>query len=66
MSSPGKSKKRRVPVSPVVARKQFFVESPSASRHSFDAVLEKSFENSGARRSGRDRRNAPVFRGGYQ
>ena len=40
-SSPGKSKKRRVPVSPVVAKKQFSVESPSASRPSFEAVLER-------------------------
>ena len=30
--SPGKSKKRRMPASPVAAEKQFSVESPSASR----------------------------------
>ena len=66
MSNPGKSKERRVPVSPVVAQIQVFVESPSASRPSFEAALEKSFEKSGSRRSGRDGRNAPVFRGGYQ
>ena len=53
-------------MSPVVARKQFFVEGPSASRPSFEAAPEKSFEKTGARRSGRDRRNAPVFQGGYQ
>ena len=65
-SSPGKSKKRRAPVSPGVARKQFFVASPSASRPSFKSALQKSFEKSGARRSTRDRRNAPVFQGGCQ
>ena len=61
VSSPGTSEKRRVPVSPVAATKQFSVESPSASRPSFEVVLEKSFEKSGAKRSDRDRRNAPVF-----
>ena len=54
-------------MSPAVAKKkQIFVESPSASRPSFEAALEKSFEELGARRSGCDRRNAPVFHGGYQ
>ena len=49
VSAPGKKKKRQVPVSPGVAKKkQFSVESPSASRPSFDAALEKSFEKSGA------------------
>ena len=43
VSSPGKSKKRRVPVSLAAAKKkQFSVESPSASRPSFEAALEKS------------------------
>ena len=65
-SSPGKSKKKRAPVSPGVVKKQFSVSSPSASRPSFESSLQKSFEKSGARRSGRDRRNAPVFQGGYQ
>ena len=65
-SSPGKSKKRRAPVSPGVVKKQFSVSSPSASRPSFETALQKSFEKSGARRSGRDRRNAPVFQGEYQ
>ena len=65
-SSPGKSKKRRAPLSPGVAKKQFSVASPSASRLSFESVLQKSFEKSGARRSSRDRRNAPIFQGGYQ
>ena len=65
-SSPGKSKKRRAPVSPGVVKKQFSVSSPSASRPSFEFALQKSFQKSGARRSGRDRRNAPVFQGGYQ
>ena len=64
--SPGKSKKRRAPVSPGVVKKQFSVSSPSASRPSFESALQKSFEKSGARRSGCDRRNAPVFQGGYQ
>ena len=66
MSSPGKSKKRRAPVIPGVLKKQFSVSSPSASRPSFESALQKSFEKSGARRSGRDFRNAPVFQGGYQ
>ena len=65
-SSPGKSKKRRAPVSPGFVKKQFSVSSPSASRPSFESALQKSFEKSGARRSGHDRRNAPVFQGGYQ
>ena len=65
-SSPGKSKKRRMPVSPGVSRKQFSVESPSGSHPSFESALQKSFEKSGARRSSRDRHNAPVFQGGYQ
>ena len=65
-SNPGKSKKRRTTVSPGVAKKQFSVASPSASRPSFESVLQKSFDKSGARRSGRDRRNDPVFQRGYQ
>ena len=68
-SSPGKSKKGRAPVSPGAAKKKHFsVASPSASRPSFESALRKSFEKSGggARRSSRDRRNAPVFQGGYQ
>ena len=64
-SSPGKTKKRRAPVSPNVAKKLFSVASPSASRPSFESALQKSFENLWARRSNRDRRNAPVFQGGY-
>ena len=63
-SSPGKSKTRRAPVSPGVTEKQFSVSSPSASRPSFESALQKSFEKSVARRSGRDRRIAPVFQGG--
>ena len=65
-SSPGRSKKRRAPASPGVVKKQFSVSSPSASRPLFESALHKSFEKSGARRSGRDRRNAPVFQGGYE
>ena len=65
-SSPGKGKKRQSSVSPGVSKKQFSVSSPSVSRPSFESALEKSFEKSGARRSGRDRLNAPVFQGGYQ
>ena len=65
-SSPGKGKKRQSSASPGVVEKQFSVCSPSVSRPSFESALEKSFEKSGARRSGRDRRNAPVFQGGYQ
>ena len=65
-SSPGKSKKRRAPVSPGVVKKQFSVSSPSAGGPSFESALQKSFEKSGARRSGCDRRNAPVFFRGYQ
>ena len=65
-SSPGKSKNSRAPVSPGVVKKQFSVSSPSASRPSFESALQKSFEKSGARKSGRDRRNAPVSQEGYQ
>ena len=65
-SSPGKSKKSRAPVSPGVVKKQFSVSSPSASRCSLESALQKSFEKSGARRSARDCRNAPVFQGRYE
>ena len=65
-SSPGKSKKSRAPVSLGVVKKQFSLSSPSASRPSFESALQKIFEKSGARKSGRDRRNAPVLQGGYQ
>ena len=65
-SSPGKGKKRQSSASPGVSKKQFSVSSPSVSRPSFESALQKSFEKLGARRSGRDRRNAPVFQGGYQ
>ena len=65
-SSPGKERKRQSSASPGVTKKQFSVCSPSVSRPSFESALERSFEKSGARRSGRDRRNAPVFQGGYQ
>ena len=65
VSSPEKSKKRRVPVTPVVVKKHFSVESPYASRPSFEAAPQKSFEKSGARRSGRDRRKASVFQRGH-
>ena len=64
-SSPGKSKKRRAPVSPGNVKKQFSVSSPSASRPSFESALQNSFEKSGARKSGRDRRNASVFQEAY-
>ena len=64
VSSPGRSKNRRVPVSPVAEKKQFSVENPSASRPPFEAALEKSFEKLGAGRSSGDCRNGPVFRGG--
>ena len=65
-SSPGERKKTRMPVSRVVARKQYSVESPSASPPFFETALEKNFEKSGARWSGADRHFAPVFHGGYQ
>ena len=65
-SSPGKGKKRQSSASPGVSKKQFSVSRPSVSRPSFESALQKSFEKSGARRSGRDRRNTPVFQGGYQ
>ena len=64
-SNPRKGKKRQASMSPGVSKKQFSVSSPSVSRPSFESALEKSFEKSGARRSGRDRRNAPVLQGGY-
>ena len=59
----GKGKKRRSPSSPGVSKKKFSVSSPSVSCPSFESALQKNFW---ARRSGRDRRNAPVFQGGYQ
>ena len=65
-SSPGNSRKRRAPVSPGVVNKQFSVSSPSASRPSFESAPQKTLEKSGARRSGRDRRKAPVFQRRYQ
>ena len=46
-SRPGKSTKRRAPVSPGVTKQQFSLASPSASRPSFESAHEKSFENSG-------------------
>ena len=46
-SSPGRSKKRRAPVSPGVVKKQFSVSSPSASRPFFESALQKRFEKSG-------------------
>ena len=55
-----------MPVSLVAAKRQFPVESPSASRPSFEAALEKSFEKSGAKSSGHDRRNAPAFQRGLK
>ena len=64
-SSPGKSNKRRAPVGPCFARKQLYVAGQSASRPSFESALQKSFEKSGARRSGRDCRTVPVFQGEY-
>ena len=65
-SSPGKGKKRQTSMSPGVSKKKFSVASLSTSRPSFESSLRKSFVKSEARRSGRDRRNAPVFQGGYQ
>ena len=65
-SSPGKGQKRQASMIPGVSKKQFSIGSPSARRPSFESALEKSFEKSRARRSGRDRRNASVFQGGYQ
>ena len=50
----------------VSQKKQFSVSSSSVSRPSIESALEKSFEKSGAKRSGRDRRKAPVFKGGNQ
>ena len=53
-------------MSPGVSKKHFSVSSLPVSRPLFESALEKSFEKSGAMRSGRDRRNAPVFQEGYQ
>ena len=67
VSSPRETEKRPQRVSLVAAKKKHFsIESPSASRPSIEAVSKKNFEKLGARRSGRDRRNAPVSHGGYQ
>ena len=60
---PGKSKKRGVSVNPVVAKKQLSVTNPSASHPAFEVALEKSLEESGARKIGFDWRNAPLFQG---
>ena len=65
-SSPGKGKKSQASMSIGVVKKEFSVSIPSASRPSFESALQKSFEKLGARRSGRDRRNDPVFQGQYQ
>ena len=65
-SSPGKRKKRQTSKSPGASKKKLSVASPSGSRPQFESALQKSFEKSGPRRSGRDRRNAPVFQGGCQ
>ena len=65
-SSPGSSKKRRMPESPVAAQREFSVESPSDSRPSFAVALEKSFEKLDAIRSGRECWKAPVFQVGYK
>ena len=46
-SSPGKSKRRRAPVSPGVTKKQFSVSSPSASRPSIESALQENLEKSG-------------------
>ena len=53
-------------MSPGVVKKHFSVSSPSASSPSIESALQKSFQKSGARRSGRDCRNAPVLQGRYQ
>ena len=46
-SSPGRSEKRRAPLSPGGTKKQFSVASLSAGRPSLESVLQKSFEKSG-------------------
>ena len=63
---PGKARRGNRQCVLVSQKKQFSVSSPSVSRPSLEFALEKSFEKSGARRSGRNRRNAPVFQGGHQ
>ena len=63
MSSPGKGKKRRVPASFVKTKKKLSVTSLSSGRPSFETTPEKSFEVSGTKTSGRDRRNSLVFQG---
>ena len=66
LSSAGKGKKRQVPVSPVVTKRNNSLLGVRllAVRHL--KLLERSFERSGARKSGHDRRNAPVFLGGIR
>ena len=61
--SPGKGKKWRSSASVILKKKKFSVASPASAHTTFEAALDKSIAELGARRSGRDRRNAPVFQG---
>ena len=64
VSCHGKGKgKRRDPASLLKSTKQFSVASPSSGLPSLEAAREINFENSGARRSVRGRRNVPVVQG---
>ena len=58
-----KGMKRHSSAGPFLKKKKFSFASPAPAHTSFEAVLEKNFAESGARRSDRDRRNAPVFQG---
>ena len=68
--SSGKSKKRKISRSPM--KRRFEIESPpvSSQQHcvvedlSFSAALDRQQSCKKSRRSGRNRRAAPVFQGG--
>ena len=59
----GKAKKRGSSASPIL-KKKVSVTSSASAQTSFEAALVKSSAESGARRSGRYRRQASVSRGG--
>ena len=71
LSSPGKGKKK-VPHSPVKVRRQFEVSSPSVNSRkrtvtddpNFAAALTPESPRGKTRKSGRDRKAAPIFQGG--
>ena len=59
---PGRRKKKRSSASPIL-KKKISVSSRTSTHTFFEAALEISFAEPGARRSGPHRRNGPVFQG---